>query len=235
MLGGAIVAPLLLYGAYAGFRMTDAQLHDVREDLAIEARTLSANIDREVIGEIERLHALAASPSLRQGDFAAFQEQAEASLTLRRSGAIVLIDRNMQQLVNTRVPYGKILPKASVPAAIERVLATGKPEVTGLFWSLVAQQLLVTILVPVKIDGENRYVLGRSPDQHAIVRLVAATELPAGWQAQAVGSHEAHLIIPSSEQADPDLRKELPPAQWHGAGPGGVVAFIDSQGRPSLD
>src|SRR5260370_8906312 len=116
MLGGAIVAPLLLYGAYAGFRMTDAQLHDVREDLAIEARTLSANIDREVIGQIERLHALAASPSLRQGDFAALQEQTEASLTLRRSGAIVLIDRNMQQLVNTRVPYGKILPKASVPA-----------------------------------------------------------------------------------------------------------------------
>jgi PAS domain S-box-containing protein len=235
MLGCAIVAPLLLYGAYAGFRMTDAQLRDVREDLAIEARTLSANIDREVIGEIERLHALAASPSLRQGDFAAFQEQAEASLTLRRSGAIVLIDRNMQQLVNTRVPYGKTLPKSSVPEAIERVLATGKPEVTGLFWSLVAKQLLVTIIVPVKIDGENRYALARSPDQHAIVRLVAATELPAGWQAQAVVSDDTHLIIASSEQVDPFIGKELPPAQWHGAGPGGVFEFIDSEGRPSLE
>ncbi len=70
MLGCAIVAPLLLYGAYAGFRFTDAQLRDVREDLAVEARTLSANIDREVIGEIDRLQALAASPSLRLGDFA---------------------------------------------------------------------------------------------------------------------------------------------------------------------
>src|SRR5260370_21869390 len=188
MLGGAIVAPLLLYGAYAGFRMTDAQLHDVREDLAIEARTLSANIDREVIGEIERLHALAASPSLRQGDFAAFQEQAEASLTLRRSGSIVLIDRNMQQLLNTRVAYGKTLPKAAIPQVMERVLATGKPQVSGLFWSLVAQQLLVTIVVAVKIDGENRYALSRSPDQHTLVRLIAATELPAVWPAPAGGS-----------------------------------------------
>src|SRR6266853_1521114 len=72
MLGCAIVAPLLLYGAYAGFRFTDAQLRDVRENLAIEARTLSANIDREITGEIERLQGLAAAPSLRQGDFAEF-------------------------------------------------------------------------------------------------------------------------------------------------------------------
>jgi PAS domain S-box-containing protein len=235
MLGCAIVAPLLLYGAYAGFRMADAQLHDVREDLAIEARTLSANIDRYIMGEIERLQALVASPSLRQGDFAAFQEQAEASLTLRRSGAIVLIDRNMQQLVNTRVPYGNILPKASVPEAMERVLATGKPEVAGLFWSLVAKQLLVTIIVPVTIDGENRYALARSPDQHTIARLVAATELPAGWRAQAVVSDAAHLIIASSEQADPFIGKELPSAQRYGAGPDGVFEFIDSEGRPSLE
>jgi PAS domain S-box-containing protein len=234
MLGCAIVAPLLLYGAYAGFRMTDAQLRDVREDLAIEARTLSANTDRYLMGEIERLHALAASPSLRDGDFAAFQQQAEASLTLRRSGSIVLIDRNMQQLVNTRVPYGTTLPKAAIWQTHERVLATGKPEVTGLFWAPVPEQLLVTIIVPVTIDGENRYTLARSPDQRALVRLVAATELPAGWQAQAVVSDAAHLIIASSEQADPFIGKELPRAQWHDAGESGVHEFLGPQGRRSL-
>jgi hypothetical protein len=87
MLGCAIVAPLLLFGAYAGFSITDAQLRDVREDLAMEARALSANVDREIIGEIERLQALAASPSLRQGDFAEFQRQAEASLTAAEKAA----------------------------------------------------------------------------------------------------------------------------------------------------
>jgi PAS domain S-box-containing protein len=235
MLGCAIVVPLLLFGAYGGYGIGEAQLRDVREDLAIEARALSANIDRYVMGEIERLQALAPSPSLRQGDFAAFQQQAEASLTLRRTGAIVLIDRNMQQVVNTRVPYGKALPKASVPEAMERVIATGKPEVTGLFWSLVAKQLLVTIIVPVKIDGENRYALARSPDQHTLVRLVAATELPAGWRAQAVVSDDTHRIIASSDQADPYIGNDLPPAQWHGAGRGGVFEFIDSEGRPSLE
>src|SRR5262249_27575564 len=91
-----------------------------------------------------------------------------------------------------------------------------------------------TIILPANIDGENRYALGRSPDQHAIARLVAATELPAGWQARALVSDAAHLIIASSEQAEPHIGKELPPAQWHGAGPSGVFEFIDSEGRPSL-
>ena len=117
VLGSAIVAPLLLFGVYAGARMADAQAEQVRGEMMDEVRTLSADVDRELIGEFETLEALAASPSLRQGDFAEFRRQADASLGLRHSlpqpplkgdvapdpkeGAIVLIDRNMQQLVNT--------------------------------------------------------------------------------------------------------------------------------------
>src|SRR5712664_998376 len=233
MLGCAIVAPLLLFGAYAGFSITDAQLRDIREDLAMEARTLSANVDREIIGEIERLQALAASPSLRQGDFAEFQRQAEASLGLRQSGNIVLIDRNMQQLVNTRVPYGNPLPKAVVPKLIARALATGKPQVTDLFMAPFVNQLLVGIIVPVEIGGERRYAVARSPDQFALARLVAANELPTGWHA--VVSDAAHHIIGRSEEEGLFIGKELPPAQWHRTEPGGVFEFIDSEGRPSLE
>jgi hypothetical protein len=75
---------------------------------------LSAEVDREIIGEIGRLEALAASPSLRQGDFASFQRQAEASLALRQSGNIMLVDRDMRQLVNTWVPFGTPLEKTPV-------------------------------------------------------------------------------------------------------------------------
>src|SRR5712671_2142158 len=232
MLGCAVIAPLLLFGVYTGARIAVAQLRLVQNDLMSEARILSAGVDRVIIGEIERLQALAASPSLRQGDLAEFQRQAEASLALRQSGNIVLIDRNMQQLVNTAVPFGKPLPKAAVPEAIERAIATGEPQVTRLFMAPVVRQLLIGIIVPVPIDGENRYAIGRSPDQHALARLVAATELPAGWHA--VVSDAANHIIARSEQEDAFIGKELPPSQWHRAGPGGVFEFIDSEGRPSL-
>src|SRR6266403_1598358 len=233
MLGCAIIAPLLLFGLHTGIRITDAQLRDVRNDLMSRAGTLSANVDRQIIGEIERLQALAASPSLRQGDFAEFQRQAEASLALRRSGNIVLIDRNMQQLVNTFVPFGKPLPKAVVPKPIERTFATGRPQVTGLFMAPVVDQFMFGIIVPVEIGGESRYVLGRSQDQHALARLVAANELPPGWLA--VVADAAHRIIARSEQEDAFIGTELLPAQWHRPGPGGVFEFTDSEGRPSLE
>ncbi len=233
-LGCAIIAPLLLFGVYTGIRITDAQLREVRNGLMSAARTLSANVDRQIIGEIERLQALAASPSLRQGDFAEFQRQAEASLAWRQSGNIVLIDRNMQELVNSWVPFGTRLAKAAVSESlVERSLATGKPQVAGLFIGSVTKRLMFSIIMPVQIDGENRYALARSPDLHALSGLVAANELPPGWHA--VVADAAHRIIARSEQEDAFIGKELPPAQWHRAGPGGVFEFADSEGRPSLE
>ncbi len=231
MLGCGIVAPLFLFGAYAGFRIAEAQLRDVQEDLSIEARTLSAKVDSEIIGEIERLQALAASPSLRQGDFADFQHQAQASLALRRSGNIVLIDRNMQQLVHTAVPFGKPLPRSAVPKRVERVFATGQPQVSDLFVSPVTEQLLVTIIVPVEIDGERRYALARAPEPRTFGRLVAAKELPAGWHAMV--SNAMHRVIAQSGNQYA-FGQELPPAQWARDGSGDVFEFIDSEARPSL-
>ena len=230
MLGCAIVAPLLLFGTYAGFRIANAQLRDIRENLTVEARTLSANVDSEIIGEMERLQALASSPSLRQGDFADFKHQAEASLALRRSGNIVLIDRNMRLLVHTAVPSGKPLPGSAVPKLAERVLATGQPLVSELFMSPVTKQLLITIMVPVEIEGERRYALARAPEPRTFARLVAAKELPAGWHA-VVSNATHHIIAQSGKYA---FGQELPPAQWTRDGSGGLFEFSDSQGRPSL-
>jgi hypothetical protein len=233
MLGCAIIAPLLLFGLNVAVSVADTQLGQIRNDLMSEARILSAGVDREIIGEIEKLQALAASPSLRQGDFAEFQRQAEASLVLRQSGNIMLIDRDMQQLVNTWMPFGRHLPKTAVPEPLQRALATGKPQITGLFMGSVVKQLVFAIIVPVQIDGENRYALVRSPNQHALAGLVAAQELPPGWLA--VISDAAHRVIARSDQQDAFIGQELPSAQWHGAGPGGVFEFIDSEGRPSLE
>jgi PAS domain S-box-containing protein len=249
-LGCTIVAPLLLFGAYAGYLTGEAQLRDVRENLANEARTLSASVDREIIGEMERSRALASSPSLRNGDFAEFRRQADASLGLRhtlpqphlkeavaadpKEGAIVLIDRNMQQLFNTRAPMGTPLPTAGVPNATARAFATGTPQVSGLFMAPFLNRLLVTIIVPVNIDGEIRYALARSPDQYAIARVIAATERPAGWQAQAVVTDATHRIIASSDPAQP-IGTALPLEQRPNGRSGNVFEFVDAKGRPSLE
>jgi len=227
MLAWAIITPLLLLAAYTGFRITDAQLDQVRKDLMSEARTLSAEVDREIIGEIKKLQALAAAPSLRRGDFVAFEHQ--ASLAMRQGGEIMLIDRNMRQLVNTSVPFGK----TAVPELAERTLATGKTQVTGLLMDHRGRQRKFAIIVPVQIRGENRYALIRLTNQSFLAGLIAAYALPPGWQAAV--SDAAHHIIGSSQQGDASIAQELPPAQWRHAEPAGVFVFTDSEGQPSLE
>jgi PAS domain S-box-containing protein len=232
VLGCAIIAPLLLFGTYAGLSIAAAQVRHAMGDLMSEAHTLSAEVDREITGEIERLQALAASPSLRDGDFAEFQRQAQASLTLRQSGNIMLIDRNMRQLVNTSVPFGTPLEEAAVRAPAQRALETGKPQVTGLFVGPVTHQPMFGIIVPVEIGGESRYALVRSLDQRTLQRLIAGNELPVGWHATI--SEAAHRIMAQSDWENAVIGTELPPAQWRPAGRDGALEFVDPKGRPSL-
>jgi PAS domain S-box-containing protein len=231
-LGCAIVAPLLLFGVYAGVRMAEAQIEQVRKDLMSETRTVSAEIDRQIVEEIEKLWALAASPSLRQGDFAAFQYQAEAAQAEHHGGTIVLIDRDMTQIVNTVVSFGTPMPKAVVQESVERALATGKPQFTGLFMAPVAGKLLFAIVVPVEIDGANRYALVSSPDRQAFVGLVSARELPPGWQAAVTDA--SHRILARSGQENGAIGTTLPKVQWHPEGPAGILSFTDPDGRTAL-
>jgi PAS domain S-box-containing protein len=102
-----------------------------------------------------------------------------------------------------------------------------------MFMAPVVNEFMFGITVPAEIEGESRYVLGRSQNQHALARLVAANELPPGWLA--VIADAAHRIIARSEQEDAFIGKELPPGQWHRTERGGVFEFIDSEGRPSLE
>jgi PAS domain S-box-containing protein len=231
ILGCVIIAPLLLFGVYTGFSVGGAQFDEVQKELSSGARTLSAQVDRDIIGEIGRLQALAASPALRRGDFAAFQRQAEASLGLDRSGNIVLIDRDMHQLANTWVPFGTSMEQAGVLEPAQKALATGKPQVTGLFVG-PAKQFMFGIILPVVIEAESRYALVRSPGPHALERLVAANEMPPARHAMV--SDAAHRVVADTDHQDAVIGQELPPSRWHHPGPGGVFEFADAAGRSSL-
>jgi PAS domain S-box-containing protein len=232
MLGFAIITPLLLSGVHTGLRITDAQIHEGQNELMSEARTVSADVDREIIGGIENLQALAVSPSLRHGDFAAFQQQAEASRAFRHGGNIMLVDRNMQQIVNTWVPFGTPLEKAAVPEPLERALSTGKPQVASLFIVPVTQRPVPGIIVPVQVDGENRYVLVRTADQRALTSLVAAHGQRPGLHV-AISDAKRRIIV-QSEQENAFAGKSQLAAQWHCPGSNGVFEFSDPDGQPSL-
>jgi PAS domain S-box-containing protein len=232
-LGCATVVPLLLFGAYAEVSIADAQFDEARKGLILQARALSAEVDREILGEIERLEALAASPSLRDGDFAAFHRQAAASLISPRRGNIMLVDSHMQPLVDTGVPYGTPTEELAVTDAVVKALATGAPQFTDPFIESSTQQVMFSILVPVNIDGENRYALVRSANQRALTEPIAADKLPPGWQAMIAGA-DHHVLAASRKNAEL-TGTVLPADQWPDNEPSGTFEFTDSAGRLSLE
>jgi hypothetical protein len=65
------------------------------------------------------------------------------------------------------VPFGTPLAKAAVPAIepIERGFATGQPQATSVFIGSVTKRLMFGVIIPLQIDGENRYVLVGFPDR----------------------------------------------------------------------
>lgn len=227
VLGCAIVMPLLLFGAYAEVGIADAHLREVRRTLLQEARALSADVDRGMFGEIARLDALAASPSLREGDFAAFRRQAEASLASRPGGGIMLVDRDVEVLVDTAPPGEQGPDKAALAEPVARALMTGVPQFTGPFMRPGTRDPMFAIVVPAAIDGENVHALLRSISRHFLCEPINGENLPRGWQA-VISDVGGHVLVRSGQGGSDG---EMLPASQQGNGPAGVLEFV-AEGQP---
>jgi PAS domain S-box-containing protein len=116
-------------------------------------------VDQRIEASVRVLQSLATSPALRNGDFEGFRRS--ASETAQSFGAltIVLSDLIGQQLVNTRAALGQAVASRAHLETQERVLATGKPQVSDLYPATIDQRPVMTVEVPVRIDGEIRYIL----------------------------------------------------------------------------
>jgi hypothetical protein len=164
----ALIAPLLGFTLFAASRMIAKERADGEEQLRRTATMLSAVIDRELTDLIETLQALAGSGSLRDGDFAGFHRDASV-LLLGTADAILLVDRDLRQIVNTRVPHGTALPQISDTDTARKVLATGKPAIGHLVIDRLAQRPAVKLMVPAIVEGEVRYVLALSPEPAMLI------------------------------------------------------------------
>src|SRR5690242_19123208 len=156
-----ILLPLLLGGGALLWRDAKAERVRQHQDALALAVRLAADVDRELDGTVLALRALATSPALQTGDFAAIDAQARAVVTLRGE-SIVLRDPDGRQVVNTRLPVGAPLPatgSAEARAADAAVRATGQPYVSDLATATLSGRHLLFVDVPVRTNGAT-YTLG---------------------------------------------------------------------------
>jgi PAS domain S-box-containing protein len=233
--GLAIVVPVFLFIGFLLHRYTQSErLANERRALEV-ARALSADIDREITAITTTLETLATADALAVGDFATFYAGAKQALK-SRPWNVVLIDMNHQQLVNTRLSWGTPLPVSRVtePDLPEIARQTGVPYITDLFVGTVAQRLIFSVSVPVRIGQEIRYALVMSLEPERLVEILSGDGLPAGWIASL--ADRKNRIMARSQMARDFLGKPVPAEklQQYAGRPEGVITSTNAQGDIGL-
>jgi len=122
-------------------------------------RALVHTLDSKLMRAQAIAQTVSTYDALQEGDFARVHRQAREALLLAGPGmTAVLRDRNGQQILNTRMPYGAPLP-LDPSDGLNDVFASGQPAISNLFISRVSHQPAASIDVPVKIGGQVAYVL----------------------------------------------------------------------------
>ena len=144
------------------------------------AHALMQTVDHELASARAALEALATSPSLDNKDLAAFHAQALDVLKSRPGNVVVLTDRGLRQIDNSRLGYGSALPAHGNPDAIRQVFDSARPGVSNLYFAPIAGRLMSSVDVPVVREGQVRWVLSMQYAGERLGAILQRQRLPPG-------------------------------------------------------
>jgi signal transduction histidine kinase/ActR/RegA family two-component response regulator len=200
--------PLVGLASFAILRTVDDQRAQIESDVKQMAESFLADVDRQISAIQAELQVLALSPSLQTGDFFAFDQQMRAALTIRGT-SIVLHDTKGQQLVSTNRPFGEWLPRATNTEMHDRVVATGRPQISDLIMGAVLRRPILVLGVPVFRDGQVAYVLAMGLGPEILSALLQEQNLSPDWTA-AIFDRKG-LIVARNRELDRFLGKPAAP------------------------
>lgn len=151
--------PVVISAAFLAYHFVAESSQLKKAEYEDRLRLMRNATELRIANIIEDLQILALSPSIASGNFADFRDHAIDAVRLIGGVAIVLYDPDGQQVVNTRLDLNAPLPKRVDFDVERRAIETGEPQVSGLQKAVLDGQPIVTIAVPVRIAGQNRYAL----------------------------------------------------------------------------
>jgi len=176
--------PVVLFATYLGVN----DIRDRRQAIHDDAKAIASNsrltLDGELTAMAAGLTVLATKRSLGGGteveDLPAFYAAA-VDFARNRGASILLIDRDGQQVLNTRRPLGSPLPKTNAVEALAKVFSSGQPVVTDVIIGSILQEPHVDIEVPVMRNGQVHWALSLTLLADDIQKLAVRATLPKGW------------------------------------------------------
>jgi PAS domain S-box-containing protein len=211
--GAALVLPSLIFAAILLWRFASAERSRYEEEALGTAQRIMAAVARELVGIQAAAQALAASSSLLEDNFEAFQRQALMTLqswSRQRSGdyAVVVRDITGQQVANTRLPWGSPLPRSANLPIDQQVIATKRPVIQDLFTGSTAERPIISIRVPVLKDGIVTHVLSIAVEPRRIADTLLTQNLPASWVATVID--RADRVVARTRRHDAFVGTRVP-------------------------
>jgi len=178
-----ILGTLIPILAFSGFMLVafNRQTRQATERGLIEtARALSVAVDQHVSASMSVLQALATYEHLQKGELEGFHRVARAALASQPAWhSVVLFTPAGRQLLNTRLPFGSVLPATGNPEMVAQVARTQRPIVSNVFTGTLRNRPLVMLVaVPVVRNGAAEYVLGAGFDLDALTGVLSEQHLP---------------------------------------------------------
>lgn len=215
-----VALPTLVAAAGALFYAYKKEQAEFRKGVTDTTRALALVVDREIARREAIALTLAGSPTLTRGDLRAFHENAN-NIAPTRDNVVTLQDLSGQQLVNTRLPFGSVLPMSRITKEREAAGPTATV-VSNLYFAPVGKQFSFGVQVPVERDGTVRYYLSVAGFASALQSIVDDQRLPEGWIASIL---DAKGVV---------VARNRDPAQFVGKATSQRLAAQLAQGREGV-
>ena len=228
-----ILIPALIIAGWIASRSAASERIQIEQNLDQKAREIISDIDREIDGVKNLLTALASSHFLQIDDIEAFYKQAK-ELSQQVHVQFVLRSHSQdERLMNTVVPLGVPPPPGGLPQpryeAEQQLLRTGKPTVSNVFRGPTMDQFVVSVLVLVKRDNGNSYVLSAGIPTSQFATILEEIQLGPGRVAAVLDRNNRFVTRSEKHQefTGTAVVGNLPPA-----GKSGVVKATNRDGTP---
>jgi signal transduction histidine kinase len=207
---GILGAALLFIHQYQEGR-TQQERNTIQTARALVQAVDSHLLKMQAVGE-----TLALETSLAQGDMESFH--AHVRKVVEKSGLaanVVLRDKNEQLVLNALQEFGAALPNQPSREHVRRVFLTGKPAISGPYRVPQFNQPIISVDVPVVVEGQVAYSVGISVFPEHLNAILKSQNLPSGWVAAVLddtGTVAARNITPEKfvgNRATPSLLRAL--------------------------
>jgi two-component sensor histidine kinase len=197
ILGLVALIPGFIFSAVLLGRNNEAQQAMVQSLMQTATQAIATSVDRQLEGMATTLRVLATARSLDTNQLGDFHKRATAALR-NNNAFLIVLDANLQQLLNTRVPYGTPLGPTADPDSASLAIESGEPTVSNIFFGQTAQRFVFNVLLPVSPQQGTARLLVLTQNAARLNEALASRELARGWHV-ALLDRRGQVIVASAD------------------------------------